>query len=75
MVASYEYDIRVGRNWAVAAFYDQGNAFDDGQVDYKRGAGIGLRWLSPIGPIRVDIASALDNDNDIQLHLSMGPDL
>lgn len=75
LVGSVEYDIRVGGRWALAVFYDRGNAFNDGQVDYKRGVGIGLRWLSPIGPIRVDVARALDNDDDIQLHLSMGPDL
>jgi translocation and assembly module TamA len=59
----------------VAVFYDQGNAFDETNTDPKRGAGIGLRWISPIGPIRLDLASALDNDNKLRLHLSMGPDL
>lgn len=75
LVGSVEYDIRFAGNWAVAVFYDQGNAFDETNTDPKRGAGIGLRWISPIGPIRLDLASALDNDNKLRLHLSMGPDL
>lgn len=75
LVGSAEYDFRIGRQWSFAVFYDIGNAFDQGEVDYKRGTGFGLRWLSPVGPIRIDVASALDNDNEIRLHLSMGPDL
>lgn len=75
-VHSLEYDYRFGgSNWAAAVFADQGNAFDDDDVIYKRSAGIGLRWLSPIGPIRIDIARALDDERDFRLHLSMGPDL
>jgi translocation and assembly module TamA len=76
VVHSLEYDYRFGgSNWAAAIFADQGNAFDDDDVIYKRSAGIGLRWLSPIGPIRIDIARALDDERDFRLHLSMGPDL
>lgn len=70
-----EYDYRFLNDWAVAAFYDQGNAFNGRDTDFMRGAGLGLRWLSPIGPIRFDIASAIDNDYAIRFHLSMGPDL
>ena len=75
LVGSVEYDIRFARRWAIAAFYDIGNAFNENNKDYKRGAGLGVRWISPIGPIRIDFARALDNDHAFQLHLSMGPDL
>ncbi|HEX7026368.1 MAG TPA: autotransporter assembly complex family protein [Gammaproteobacteria bacterium] len=77
LVGSLEYDFRVKSRWVMAVFYDQGNAFTTTDVDFKRGAGIGLRWLSPIGPIRIDLATPLDDDQDrsIKLHLSMGPDL
>lgn len=74
-VWSLEYDYRLSDYWAIAAFYDQGNAFNSGDKNFMRGAGFGLRWLSPIGPIRFDIASAIDRDYDFRLHLSMGPDL
>lgn len=71
-----EYDFPVMENWKLAVFADTGNAFNDfADYDLKTGAGIGVRWLSPIGPIRVDVASALDNDNKLRLHVTMGPDL
>ena len=41
-------------NWSVAAFVDSGNAFERSTFDAKTGAGFGARWLSPLGPIRVD---------------------
>lgn len=75
LVNSIEYDYRVRPTWAVAAFYDIGNAADDFNVDFKRGAGLGVRWISPIGPIRIDVARALDAPNGWNLHISMGPDL
>lgn len=72
---SVEYDYRFKSNWAVAAFFDQGNAFDHSDVDMMRSAGVGFRWISPIGPVRVDFARALDGHEGWRLHLSMGPDL
>ncbi len=82
LVASVEYDYRFEEsNWVVAAFYDMGNAIDDGDFEFKRGVGLGVRWVSPIGPIRIDVAKALDpikKDDETdgwRLHISMGPDL
>jgi translocation and assembly module TamA len=76
LVTSIEVDhLFKDSHWAVAAFYDQGNASDDLNFDFKRGAGLGVRWISPIGPIRIDVAKALDGDKGWALHLSMGPDL
>lgn len=81
-VASVEYDYRLeDSNWVLAVFYDQGNAIDDEDFEFKRGAGVGVRWVSPIGPIRIDLAKALDpitKDDETKgwrLHISMGPDL
>ena len=82
LVASVEYDYRLEEsNWVIAAFYDVGNAIDDGDFEFKHGAGVGVRWVSPIGPIRIDVAKALDpiTEDDStkgwRLHISMGPDL
>jgi translocation and assembly module TamA len=75
--ASVEYEHPVRNAWSVAAFVDAGNAFlaDDG-FDAVVGAGIGARWLSPLGPVRVDIAWPRDGeDRSPQLHISLGPDL
>ena len=76
MAMSVEYDFPLTPSWKLAVFADTGNSFNDfTDYDLKTGAGLGIRWLSPIGPIRVDLASALDNDNKLRLHITMGPDL
>ena len=71
-----EYDFPIAPTWKLALFTDVGNSFDDWE-DYKlvQSIGAGIRWLSPIGPIRIDLASALDEDNKLRLHITMGPDL
>jgi translocation and assembly module TamA len=74
-VGSIEYDYRVTGPWSVAAFIDTGNSFRDfGNMALRESAGLGLRWLSPIGPIRFDIAKGLDS-GDVRFHITMGPDL
>ena len=61
--------------FALAGFVDMGDAFDN-RIDYKRGAGIGLRWRLPFGALRLDAASALDLDGQpFRLHFSFGTDL
>lgn len=74
-VNSIEYDYKFKPTWAAAAFIDVGNAADDLNLDFKRGVGLGLRWISPIGPIRIDVARGLDETKSWNLHISMGPDL
>ena len=75
LTGSVEYDYKVLDDWAVAAFWDEGSAFNKGYVDRYRGVGMGLRWISPVGPVRVDVARALDGDKGWRVHLSVGPDL
>ncbi len=75
LTSSIEYDFNILPNWKLAVFADSGNAFSDyNNLEFKTGAGVGVRWLSPIGPVRVDIASALDDDNKLRLHITMGPE-
>ena len=62
--------------WSAAFFVDAGNAFDDVMDGMKTAVGPGLRWQSPVGPIRLDLAFPLDNpDESFRIHFSMGPDL
>jgi translocation and assembly module TamA len=76
LVGSAEYERRIKEKWSVATFYDTGNAFHGSDFDAIAGFGIGARWLSPLGPIRMDIARPLDGiDRDLRLHISLGPDL
>jgi translocation and assembly module TamA len=76
VVASLEYEYRFLEKWGVAAFVDSGDAFDN-TLDLKTGAGLGLRWYSPFGPIRLDLAHAFQNHpgSNFRIHLTIGPDL
>lgn len=76
LVGSIEYEHRVWRRWGLAAFYDAGNALNGFGGKLDRGAGVGIRWHSPIGPIRIDFGWALDlPGTPMRVQFSMGPDL
>ena len=75
LVGSVEYDYNVYGKWYLAAFYDVGSAFNDSPINASSGAGVGIRWASPVGMVRVDVASALSKDgNPWRLHITFGPD-
>jgi translocation and assembly module TamA len=72
-VVSAEYEKMVLDNWAVAAFVDTGNAFNEDSIMLKTGVGLGLRWYSPIGPIRIDFGVPLSEaDSSFQVHFAAG---
>jgi len=77
MVGSVEYQYEFIQNWRVAAFVDEGNAIDDVFDPLATGAGVGIRWVSPVGPLRLDIAKGLDDEfgGEWRVHFSMGPEL
>lgn len=76
LVGSAEVDYRVYGNWGVAAFFDAGNASNNFPPTMKKGVGVGLRYASPVGMIRVDLAHPLDPPRvPVRLHISIGPDL
>ena len=77
-IVSLELEKYVTDKWGVAAFVDTGNAYGGPGRDtgLKTGVGIGLRWRSPVGPIRIDFAHPLDLDDTwLKLHLRIGPDI
>jgi translocation and assembly module TamA len=76
ITGSLEYDFPLWERWHPAAFVDAGNAFNDIEAfDARISAGAGIRWRSPLGPIRIDFARPVDDNRNWRLHLSMGPDL
>ena len=77
ITGSAEADFRFLSRFALALFVDTGNAMERFTLsDLKQGAGAGIRWISPVGLIRVDGAFALSlPGTPFRLHLSLGPDL
>ena len=71
--ASAEYQYWFKPKWAIAAFYDAGNAADDfkGALTPKSGYGLGGRYKSPVGPINVDVAYG-HAVHAYRLHFSLG---
>jgi translocation and assembly module TamA len=76
-VASLEYEYRFLPKWSAAVFYDTGNAFHNFKSGgLAQGAGVGVRWRSPIGPVRLDVACGFsDPGHPIVFHINIGPDL
>ncbi|WP_429886320.1 autotransporter assembly complex protein TamA [Geoalkalibacter halelectricus] len=75
LVGSIELEKRfVGSNWALAAFYDTGNAFDS-FTDFRlaRAAGGGVRYYTPVGPVKVDVARQIGEPTpSYRLHIGIG---
>lgn len=70
-----EYEHYFTQNWGAAAFVDTGSAFDN-TPEWRTGVGAGVRWQSPVGPLRLDIGHGLnDPDSSFQIYLSVGADL
>ncbi len=76
LTGSVEYEHRILDNWGVAAFVDGGSAFSE-RFEPVLGAGLGVRYFSPVGPIRVDLAHGFDEEDGelITFSLSIGPRL
>ncbi|OHB27014.1 MAG: hypothetical protein A2X84_07300 [Desulfuromonadaceae bacterium GWC2_58_13] len=73
-VGSIELERALRENWGVAFFYDAGNAFNNlSKIEWAQGAGIGLRYYTQVGPVKVDVARQIGEvDPAWRLHLSVG---
>ncbi len=73
--ASVEFERYITRTLGAAVFVDTGTAFDD-RPDWRTGVGVGARWRSPVGLLRIDIARGLDQpDSAFQLTIGLGAEL
>jgi translocation and assembly module TamA len=71
-LASAEYTHWVTQTLGAAAFIDAGDAFDSfSAFDAAVGVGMGVRWRSPIGPFRADVAYGARTDQ-VRFHFSVG---
>lgn len=76
---SLEARIKITNTIGIVPFFDAGMAFDSEVPNFKRqlamAAGIGLRYYTPIGPIRFDVAAPLNprkGDKPVALYVSIG---
>lgn len=75
-VGSVELEQTLRGEWSAAVFSDFGNAMNRWSDPLACSVGIGARWRSPIGMVRVDLANGVsDPDHPWRLHLTVGPDL
>jgi translocation and assembly module TamA len=71
-VASAEYVHRFSEKWGIALFYDVGDATDElSDFEPVQGVGVGARYLSPVGPIGIDLAYGIDKEQ-FRLHFAIG---
>ena len=76
-IASLEYGYQIAEKWRVSIFTDAGTSTNDFSEPVSVGIGTGLRWLTPIGPVKVDFAVPVDSISfsDVTFHLYIGPEL
>lgn len=78
LVGSLEVEHMFGRKLGGALFVDAGNAADSlSDLTLRRALGIGLRWRSPVGMVRLDFARPQSDPaaGSWRIHVSIGPDL
>jgi len=75
LIGSAELRQKVIQNWYLAAFFDAGNTNDSFSMKLKRGVGVGIAWLSPVGTMELTYTKALDNPGRPgMVQFNMGPE-
>lgn len=75
VTGSAEFESYFSDEWGYAVFVDAGSAYND-SPDIHTGVGFGVRWRSPVGPVRIDVARGLkDPESPFQIYLGLGADL
>jgi len=75
LTGSLEYNYQLTAKWRVGTFFDIGNAFADHTLSggFAQGTGVGVQWISPIAPIKLDFAWGIsESPAPFRVHLSMG---
>jgi outer membrane protein insertion porin family len=79
LMDNIEFRFDVGRGFGIVAFTDGGNVWrtvDEIDLsDYKFTIGGGLRYMTPVGPLRVDYGHKLEREageSHGEIHFSIG---
>lgn len=75
-VGSLEYEYYFTDSLAGAVFVDAGDAWIN-DPKMKTGAGVGVHWRSPVGPIKLDVGHGFNKKygDPFRIHLSIGTEL
>ncbi|KEQ15623.1 hypothetical protein GZ77_03230 [Endozoicomonas montiporae] len=75
-VVSLEYAYKLVDKWWLAVFTDSGTVTNNYDDPWKVGSGVGVRWITPLGPLRLDLAFAVSEPGSPwRLHFTIGPEL
>lgn len=71
-----EYNYQFAQSWRLALFVDSGTATNDFSDRVEIGAGFGFRYLTPVGPVRIDHAWGLTKESkSTRLSITIGPEI
>jgi translocation and assembly module TamA len=75
-LGSAEYEYYFNDSWGAAIFSDAGDAFSD-DFNLNVSVGVGVRWRSPLGPVRVDFGVPVKTEleKSWHIHVLLGPDI
>ncbi|OHU86730.1 MULTISPECIES: autotransporter assembly complex protein TamA [Pseudoalteromonas] len=76
VTGSLEYNYQFLPSWRAAVFIDAGTATNDFSEKWSVGAGFGFRYITPVGPIRIDHAWGLSKESkSTRLSIVIGPEI
>ncbi|WP_297330803.1 autotransporter assembly complex family protein [Pseudoalteromonas sp.] len=76
MSGTVEYNYQFAEHWRAALFVDSGTATNDFTDRVEVGAGFGFRYLTPVGPVRIDHAWGLTKESkSTRLSITIGPEI
>jgi outer membrane protein insertion porin family len=75
MYYNFEYIIPISKQmgFKLVLFYDMGNVYNDNEGmdfrDMRHDYGFGIRWMSPMGPLRFEMGYPLDPEKDEEMQV------
>lgn len=79
LLTSIELERRIKESISLAGFVDAGKAYNHfDEQPWSVGSGVGVRFLSPLGSLKIDVATPVSNrlsSRKIRLHIGFSKDL
>ena len=72
LAGSLEARVKVTEKIGIVGFADIGLVGNDGDTDWQAGAGIGVRYATGVGPVRLDLAVPVHSGSGLQVYVGLG---